>query len=431
MSRQEQSRQRRCGDVRLKGFSDRASFEEAIAWLDVHARPGLPAQNIEEVSVDTALGRVLAEPIGAPADIPAMDSAAVDGYALRSAETEGATDYNPLLFTLTLNATLNQPSHPLPLAGAAMVSAGTPLPGGADAVLPFDATQLTGTTLEIFAAVAAGSGVERRGQQVRAGTALLEARRILRPQDAGLLASVGIDRVRVARLPRVRLVIAGPKRFTGRPPTGDANGPMLRGLIERDGGMVVSMVVSMAETMVETMIETMHAAKPRCEAIGKAIATPGADVILVAGRTGTGLDDEAPLALAKVGELAIHGVALRPGGSAGMGLAGSTPVLLLPGDPLGCWCAYELLAGRLIRSLGGRSPELPQLVREAEVGRKIVSAIGFVDLCRVRLVDGRVEPVGSAEFGSLASSVRADGFVVIPASLEGYAPGTRVKVHLD
>jgi molybdopterin molybdotransferase len=69
-------------------------------------------------------------------------------------------------------------------------------------------------------------------------------------------------------------------------------------------------------------------------------------------------------------------------------------------------------------------------VREAEVGRKIVSAIGFVDLCRVRLVDGRVEPVGSAEFGGLASSVRADGFVVIPAPLEGYAPGTRVKVHL-
>jgi molybdopterin molybdotransferase len=424
MSRQEQSRQRRCGDVRLKGFSDRASFEEAIAWLDAHGRPGSPAQNIEEVSVDAALGRVLAEPIGAPADIPATDSAAVDGYALRSAETEGATDYNPLLFTL--NETFNQPSHPLPLAGAAMVSAGTPLPGGADAVLPFDATQLTGTTLEIFAAVAAGSGVERRGQQLRAGTALIEARRILRPQDAGLLASVGIDRVRVVRLPRVRLVIAGPKRFAGRPPTGDANGPMLRGLIERDGGMVVTMIIN----MIENMIETTNAAEPRCEAFGEAIAAPGADVILVAGRTGTGVDDEAPLALAKVGELAIHGVALRPGGSAGMGLAGATPVLLLPGDPLGCWCAYELLAGRLIRSLGGRSPELPQLVREAEVGRKIVSAIGFVDLCRVRLVDGRVEPVGSAEFGGLASSVRADGFVVIPAPLEGYAPGTRVKVHL-
>ena len=410
MSRaQEQSRQRRCGDVRLRGFSDRASFEEAIAWLDVHGRPGLPA---EDISVDAAQGRVIAEPISAPADIPAMDCAGVDGYALRSAETEGATDYNPLLFNL--NETLNEPSHPLPLAGAVMVSAGTPLPAGADAVLPFDATQLKGATLEIFAAVAAGSGVERSGQQVRAGTALIESRRILRPQDAGLLRSIGIDRVRVVRLPRVRLVIAGPKAFTGHPSAGDANGPMLGGLIRRDGGMV----------------ETMNSAEPRCEAISQAIAEPGADVILVAGRTGTGPDDEAPLALAKVGELAIHGVALRPGGSAGMGLTGTTPVLLLPGDPLGCLCAYELLAGRLIRSLGGRSPELPHRVREAEVGRKIVSAIGFVDLCRVRLVDGRVEPVGSVEVGGLVSSVRADGFVVVPAPLEGYAPGARVKVHL-
>ncbi len=355
---------------------------------------------------------MLAEPIGAPADVPAMDCAAVDGYALRSAETEGASDYNPLLFTLI--ETFDKPTHPLPLAGAALVSAGAPLPGGADAVLPFDATQPKGTMLEIFAAVAAGSGVERRGQQVRAGTALIEARRILRPQDAGLLASLGIDRVRVARLPRVRLVIVGPKRFAGHPSTGDANGPMLRGLIERDGGMV----------------ETMNAVEPRCEAIGEAIAAPGADVILVAGRTGTGADDEAPLALAKAGELAIHGVAMRPGGSTGMGLAGATPVLLLPGDPLGCWCAYELLAGRLIRSLGGRSPELPHCVREAEVGRKIVSAIGFVDLCRVRLVEGRVEPVGSAEFGGLASSALADGFVVDSGSARGIRARHRVEVRL-
>ena len=401
MSRQqEQSRQKRCGDVRLKGFSDRASFDEAIAWLDLHGRHRLPAEDIEDISVETAQGRVIAGPISAPADIPAMDCAGVDGYALRSSETEGASDYNPLLFTL------NEPSHPLPMAGAALVSAGTPLPCGADAVLPFDATQLKGATLEIFGAVAAGSGVERRGQQLRAGAALIETGRILRPQDAGLLASLGVKRVRVMRLPRVRLVIAGPKAFAGCTAADDANGPMLCGLIRRDGGVV----------------EIMNAAEPPCEAIGRAIAAPGADVILVAGRTGTGLDDEAPLALAKVGELAIHGVALRPGGSAGMGLTGTTPVLLLPGDPLGCLCAYELLAGRLIRGLGGRSSELPHPVQEAEVGRKIISAIGFVN--------GRVEPVGSSDFGGLASSVRADGFVVIPAPLEGYAPGTHVKVHL-
>ena len=123
MSRQEeQSRQRRCGDVRLRGFSDRASFDEAIAWLDVHGRHGLSAEDIEDISVDAAQGRVIAEPISVPADIPAMDCAGVDGYALRSAETEGATDYNPLLFALVEE--LNAPGQPLPLAGAAMVSAG-------------------------------------------------------------------------------------------------------------------------------------------------------------------------------------------------------------------------------------------------------------------------------------------------------------------
>ena len=352
---------------------------------------------------------MLAEPISAPADVPGVDCAAVDGYALRSGETEGASDYNPLAFTLH-----ESPNEPLPLAGAVMVTAGAPLPRGADAVLPFDATQLTGRVLEIFATPAAGSGVERRGQQLRAGAALFEARRILRPQDVGLLRSLGIDRVRVLRLPRVRLVIAGPKKFSDSPSAGDAVGPMLRGLIKRDGAQAEIVILP----------------EPRSEAIAQAIAAPGADVILVAGRTGTGADDEAPLALAKVGELAMHGIALRPGGSTGMGVCGAAPVLLLPGDPLACLCAYELLAGRLIRSLAGRSPELPHPVQEAEVGRKIVSAIGFVDLCRVRLVEGRAEPVGSAEFGGLVSSALADGFVVVPAPLEGYAPGTRVEVHL-
>ena len=160
----EQSRQsqRQCGDVRLRGFSDRVSFAEALAWLDLQACRGLP---VEEVSVGAAQGRVLAEPLNAPADLPAVDCAAVDGYALRSSETEGASDYNPLLFTLALDV----PSRALPLAGAIMVSAGSPLPVGADAVLPFDATQLKGRLLEIFAAVAAGAGLERRGQHVRAG----------------------------------------------------------------------------------------------------------------------------------------------------------------------------------------------------------------------------------------------------------------------
>ncbi len=194
---------------------------------------------------------------------------------------------------------------------------------------------------------------------------------------------------------------------------GEADGAMLEPLVARDGGTVEAVV---------------RGAEGR-EAIARAVAGPGADVVLVVGRTGTGPDDEAPLALAQAGELALHGVALRPGGSAGLGFAG-VPVVLLPGAPLACLCAYEFFAGRLIRRLGGREPGFPHVVREAEVGCKIVSAVGFVDMCCVRWVEGRAEPVGSAEQAGLGSVARADGFVLVPAPLEGHAPGARVAVYL-
>jgi molybdopterin molybdotransferase len=113
-----------------------------------------------------------------------------------------------------------------------------------------------------------------------------------------------------------------------------------------------------------------------------------------------------------------------------MGLARGFPVLLLPGEPLACLAAYDLFAGRLIRHMAGRTPSLPYPARTIVTARKIVSAIGTVDLCRVRVVDGRAEPLGSAESGGLVSAARADGFILVPEALEGYAPGASVTVYL-
>ncbi len=404
MARDEPGRRTSGHDVRLSGFEALASAEQAVAWIDAQA-VRLPA---ETIATSDALGRVPDAPIRAAADLPDVDRAAEDGYAVRSGETIGAAAYNPLLLTL------QEPGRPLAPATAALAVAGAPLPRGADAVLPFGSASAASGSLEVLAAAAEGAGVARRAGEVRAGTPVADGARALRAQDVALLAALGVEQVQVVRRPRVRLVVAGPKRSVGLPPGRDADGPLLRALIARDGGAIESVVVGADER----------------GAIAAAIAVPGADVIVVAGRTGTGLDDEAPLALAEVGELAIHGVALRPGSSTGMGRAGTVPVVLVPGDPLACLCAYELIAGRLVRRLGGRDPRLPHAVRDAEVGRKIVSAVGFVDVCRVRLVDGRAEPIGSVEEGGLASAVCADGFVVVPPPLEGHAPGARVRVHL-
>ncbi len=393
-------RDRPRADVRMRGFADRVSLEQATRWIDAQAR--IPAH--EEIDVARGAGRVLAASIAAPCDRPSEDRASHDGYAVRAAETLGAADYNPLPFAPPYQ------DGPLPFGAATPVVSGAALPAGSDAIVPFEAAQPNGDVVDIYAPVAPGDGVEYRARQAAAGTVLIEKGRRLRAQDLGLVASLGLARVRVLRRPRIVLISAGPKSRDGSA-LQDVDAPMLRELARRDGGTVAH-VASRADTRA-AMVEAMMTAST-------------SDAILVAGRTGTGADDEAASALAEAGALAIHGIALRPGGSAGMGQVRSTPVILLPGDPLACLCAYEMIAGRLVRSLGGLDPEPRNRSRVVEVGRKIVSAVGLVDICQVRLVEDRAQPVGS---GGLLAAVRADGFVVVPAPMEGYAPGARVVMY--
>jgi len=194
----------------------------------------------------------------------------------------------------------------------------------------------------------------------------------------------------------------------------DANSYMLRGLIARDGAV----------------LESHLRLGDDPDAIRAALLTPGADVILVSGGSSVGREDYAPRLIAEIGELAIHGVAMRPSSPAGVGRIGETLVFLLPGNPVSCLCAYDFFAGRAIRLLGGRSPDWPHRTVQAVVARKIVSAIGRVDYCRVRLVDGRVEPIALSGASILSSTTRADGFVIVPSNSEGYGPDADVTAYL-
>ena len=385
-------------DARLRGFADRVPLERAVEWVDRTAKRLASV----EIGVAEAVGRVPAAPIAAPMDLPPLDRVGEDGWAVRAADTVGASAWGPAQLHL------QDSGAPLAPGGAALVSAGAALPAGADAVVPFDGAEATGASLDVLATVAEGSGVDRAGRQLRAGAPAASADHPLRPHEAALLAAAGIRRLAVVRRPRVRLVVAGPK---ATPAAADAHAPMIRALVERDGGEI-----------------EVERGGPLGEAVLRA-SVAGADLVVATGRSGTGPDDDAAVAIGRAGELAVHGIALRPGGSAALGTVGGCPVVLLPGDPLACLCAYELLAGRFVRRLGGRDPALPHPTREVEVGRKISSAVGVVEVCQVRLVEGRVEPLGVAEFGGLASAAGADGFVVVPAAVEGYAPGAHVTFH--
>jgi molybdopterin molybdotransferase len=293
------------------------------------------------------------------------------------------------------------------------------MPRGADAVVPAEYAEEKDGNVDLTLAVGAGKNVGVRGEDIRSGALVLEAGRRLRAQDVGLLASLGMSTVDVVREPRVRMLVTGNEIVQPGEPKDtyqiyDANSPMLRGVVMRDGGVV----------------EGHHSLGDDPGRIRAALTAPGADVILVSGGSSVGTEDHAPRLLAEVGELAIHGVAMRPSSPAGAGRIGDTLVFLLPGNPVSCLCAYDFFAGRAIRLRGGRAADWPHRTREAVVGRKIVSAIGRVDYCRVRFVGDEIEPLALSGASILSSTTRADGFVIVPSASEGFAPGASVVVYL-
>ncbi|RMG33995.1 MAG: molybdopterin molybdenumtransferase MoeA [Planctomycetota bacterium] len=403
----------------MKGFARRAPVAAAQRWV-CQAAARLES---EYVTLADALGRVLAEDPTATMDVPPFDRSAMDGFAVRSTDLAGATGYDPVPLRVIGQSLPGQPTVPEVLPRTAVrIMTGAPLPKGADAVVPAEfARQDDAGMVWIETAVPAGKHIGRRGEDVTRGTVLFRAGRRLLPQDLGVLASTGITRLRVVRQPRVRLLITGNELA----PAGherqkhqihDANGPMLHALARRDGARLDAVV---------------HVPDDR-QRLRRAIAAgcKDADVLLISGGSSVGSEDYAPLLVAELGELPIHGVAIRPAAPTGIGRIGSTLVFLLPGNPVSCLCAYDFFAGPAIRALQGLPFRWPYRSRVLPLARKIASALGRVDYCRVRIEAGRVFPLAVSGASILTSTTRADGFVVVPEDSEGFPPDTPVRVFL-
>jgi len=404
-------------DVRMRGFARRHTVEAALALLDGHLRP-LAA---ESLPLGLATGRVLADDVVSAVDVPGFDRATMDGYAVAAVSTEGAASYTPLALSVVGESMPARPFKGSVAAGEAVrIMTGAPLPPGCDAVLPaeFVDGDSGSTHVSALAAVSPGKNVGRRGEDIAQGTTVLERGRTLRPQDLGALSSIGVSNLRVVRRPRVRLVVTGNELLpAGSPPRdytiADANGPMLTALAERDGAVVD--------------FPGLVADEP--DAILQAL-TSDADIVLVSGGSSVGVEDLAPTLVAKHGELWDHGIAMRPSSPTGFGNIGHRLVFLLPGNPVSCLCGYDFFAGRAVRALGGRPKEWPYRAIVAPLDRKISSQVGRLDYARVRIVDGRVEPLAIGGASVLSSTTRADGFVVVPADSEGFATGADVTVWL-
>lgn len=384
-----------------------------VGWID--AQPAEP--RIENVPVVNAAGRVLAEAVTAPANLPSFDCAAIDGVAVRAEETSGASGYNPLAFRLAPAAAS------LPVWTASLLNEGDRLPAGADAIVPLDHASLAAPDrCEIIEPVAAGSHVERTASQAARGASLAPAGRVLRPADIALLTLAGLADVPTIARPRVRVLVTGgepndPRTGSSAAALPDGDGPMLRVLIGRDGGEVVAL------TRIGRGPPALHGAL--------VAAGADADIVLIVGSSGQGANDTAAAALAAAGELAFWGVALYPGGSTGMGKVGGSLVFLLPGAAVSCLWGYEFCAGRAIRQRAGHDPGLPLRAVTMRTNRKIVSSIGMTEVCPVRRSgEDSVEPIASFAAAGIAAAAQADGFVIVTEGSEGFAARTNVTVYL-
>jgi molybdopterin molybdotransferase len=378
---------------------------------------------VEDVPLYEALHRVPAAPVPAPAALPGFARSTVDGFAVRAADTYGASDslpsYVDLLGAVRMGAAPTVAVRP---GGCVAMPTGGVLPDGADAVVMVEYTAETMPgTIEITRPVAPGGGLVRADEDVAAGAALVPAGLPLRAPDLGLLAAAGVTLVPVHARPRVAIVSTGDEVV---PPTTrslvpgqvrDATAPALAGMVADAGGQPI---------LAGIVDDEPGALKDRLTEV-----LPGADLVVVSAGSSVGARDETAGAVAAVGEIWCHGLAIKPGKPTLLADCGGIPLVGLPGNPLSALVVFGQVGVPLVWRLAGcESPPPPPSTR-ARLARDLASAAGRLDVVQVRVRDGVAEPL----FGPsalLSVLARADGYLLVPEPATGLDAGTEVEVVL-
>jgi putative molybdopterin biosynthesis protein len=388
---------------------DVPAAEALAAWRVACAAAGCP-DRVDTVRLELAeaIGRVTAEAVWATRSSPPFDAAAMDGIAVRAADTIGASDTAPVL---------------LDTGSYAVIDTGDPIPEGLDAVVMREDVHYEDDRAELRAAAVPYQHVRSIGEDVSATELLLPVGHRLRAVDVAAAAAAGATSVLVRRAPVVAVL-----------PTGDEVRPL--GADTGPGEIVDTNSLMLAgqarEAGCETLVLDIAPDDPRRIAAAVRAAAARSDLVVVVAGSSAGRDDHTAAVVERLGTLAVHGVAVRPGHPVVLGTVDATPVLGAPGYPVSAALTFDIFAAPLLAGLEGAAPAESARAR-ARLARKLASPMGMDDWVRVRL--GRVGPGLVATplprgAGVLTSLVRADGLLVVPAGLEGHHAGDEVDVTL-
>lgn len=364
----------------------------------------------ETVSLDRARGRVTAEPVWAAVSSPHYDAAAMDGVAVKSHDTVGATESSPLL--------LSPPDQ------VRWVDTGDPMPDGFDAVIMVEQVHETDDgSVEIRAPAPPYNHVRPIGEDIVATELVLPVNHVLRPVDLGACAAAGLTEVSVRGRPVVTIIPTG----TELVPIGSELNPgvivefnslIIAGMVEEWGG-----VTKVKDPVLDDLESIRNAASE---------AASQSDIVLINAGSSAGSEDHTAKVVEELGELAVHGVAIRPGHPVVLGIVGNRPAVGIPGYPVSAALACELFVKPLIeKALGIEIPA--RTVATGTMARSVHSPLGEDEYLRVKM--GRVRdrmvatPIQRGA-GVIMSLVRADGLVKIPRFSEGVAAGASVSVDL-
>lgn len=405
----------------------------------------------ETVSLAEASGRILAETIVAPLDVPSFDRSQVDGLAVRAADTFGASEALPAILNWAGEIAMGQvATQPLVAGSCFSVATGGMLPPGADAMVMIeDVEQIDAETRLVTRSVSPGSHVTRRGDDTRAGQTVLPAGRCLKSQEIGALAALGLNQVRVFPRVRVGILSTGDELVAaGRPwstdasgsgnesaepllaPPGtvyDANGPMLAAAVRDAHALPVGFGI--VRDQLEDLSVMLQAALDQT------------DLVLISGGSSAGARDYVERAIAAAGQpgVLLHGLAVKPGKPTVAGICQGKLVIGLPGHPVAAWFIFEQLVLPLLATLGGRTPVARPKI-QARITSRIPSNHGREEFVLVRLKSATgtaadrpviwlAEPLPTRS-GLITQLSTSDGYLVIGRDSEGLEAGSEVVVTL-
>ena len=379
----------------------------------------------EQILLQDGLGRVAASSITSPHELPGFARSAVDGYAVRAADTFGASPTLPLPLRLVGEVEMGAPARVTVDPGAAAaIPTGGALPRGADAIVMVEQTnRADDQSVEVIQAVAPGEAVVAPDEDVAMGVELVAAGRRIRPEHLGLLAAAGITSFASFALPRVAILSTGDELV---PP---ATTTLLAGQIRDATAGSLAALVSIAGGMPELGgIIPDDAARLRA-ALEDALAR--SDIVVVSAGSSVGARDVTAEVIGSLGPPGIwcHGLAVKPGKPTLLAECAGVPVIGLPGNPASALVVFRLIGLGLVQLVGGHCEpgRIPTTI--AVLARDVPSAPGRLDVVQVTLAGGRAEPI-FAKSSALSALARADGQIVVPEDAGGLYAESEVAVEL-